>query len=165
MVKTIAISAVLLAVLILTTSGKPKKTDMSDTGGAASDVVAAVLYAYGLEEDLWENESGIKSKEDVFTLFRKGFGEEVARDLSEYYWMEGEDPDGERFAVLRSGDPIFFPPDSIEVLKRSDDKAEALLRYSKSEEGPITYRAHSVKVILKKEGNVWKVSEADSGWF
>jgi hypothetical protein len=163
--RVVVMGCVLLAVLVIFTAGKRKRGEAPVEAGTDREIEEAVLYAYGIEAELWENERGIRSKEDVFTLFRKGFGEKVARDLSEYYWMEGEDEDGEKFSVLRSGDPIFIPPDSIEVLKKKDDRVEVLLRYSKSDEGPVTYRAYSVRVVLRREGNVWKIYDADSGWF
>jgi hypothetical protein len=159
------IAALLLSIVIVLTSGKSKRVEKLDTSGANSDIIEAVVYGYGLEEELWNNESRMKKRDDVYALFRKGFGEKVSQELAEYYWMEGEDEDGERFAMLRSGDPVFILPDSIEVVDRGEERAVVILNYSKSEEGPITYRAYSIKIVLRKEGETWKIYEADSRWF
>jgi len=158
-------AALILLLLVVLTSGKSGKMEELRSIGDNRDLVEAVVYAYSLEEELWKNESRIKSKEDVFKIFRKGFGEKVARELSDYYWMEGEDQYGGRTSMLNAGDPVFIQPGSIEVLSRKGGKAEVLLKFSKSEEGPITYRAHSVRVVLKRETDVWKLYDADSRWF
>ncbi len=162
----IRVAAVLiLLILVVLTSGKSGKREEPLNNIDNKDLIEAVVYAYSLEEELWKNESRIKSKEDVFTFFRKGFAEKVARELSDYYWIEGEDQYGESSPMLNAGDPVFIQPDSIEVLNRKGETAEVLLKFSKSEEGPVTYRAHSVRVVLKMENGVWKLYDADSKWF
>ena len=42
-------------------------------GKTDQDIISAVQYAYSLEGELWEHEQSIEEKEDVVTLFRKGF--------------------------------------------------------------------------------------------
>ena len=156
---------IVLFLSMVLVSGKSGKREKPPTGGDDKDLIEAVVYAYGLEEELWENESRIKSKEDVYKLFRKGFGQKAAEELSDYYWIEGKDQYGETDAMLNAGEPVFVQPDSVEVLSRQEDRAEVLLKYSKSEEGPITYRAYSLKIVLKKETDGWKLYDADSRWF
>jgi len=160
-----AAALLILSVLFVLTSGKSGKREVPLNDKDSKDLIEAVVYAYSLEEELWGNESRIKSKEDVLKLFRKGFGEKAARELSDYYWVEGEDQYGGSSSMLNAGDPVFIQPDSIEVLSRKGETAEVLLKFSKSEEGPITYRAHSVRVVLKRETNVWKLYDADTRWF
>lgn len=160
-----ATAVLILLILLVLTSGKLGKREESLNNGDNKDLIEAVVYAYSLEEELWENESRIKSKEDVFKLFRKGFGEKVARELSDYYWVEAEDQYGGSSPMLNAGDPVFIQPDSIEVINRKGETAEVLLKFSKIEEGPVTYRAHSVRVVLKMENGVWKLYDADSRWF
>jgi hypothetical protein len=151
----------LILVVLLFTSGKTRRAQEKNVNRADREIIEAITYAYGLEGELWDNESKMKSREDVFNLFRKGFSEEKAKDLADYFWMEGTDTNGEHFEMLRAGDPVLIAPDSIEVLSKSEDRAEALLKYEKSEEGPMTYKAHSVKVELRKENGVWKIYQAE----
>jgi hypothetical protein len=46
-------------------------------------------------------------------------------------------------------------------LSKSEERAEALLKYKAIEEGPVTYKSHSVRVKLRKENEIWKIYEAD----
>lgn len=162
--KTIGI--MVLAVFVIVTVGKQKKED-TPTSPAGTDrkIEEAVSYAYGLEQELFSRESGITEKTQVYELFRKGFSERLALELADYYWLEGEDSDGELYAVLRSGEPVFIPADKLMLLKADGETADVLLKYSASREGPVTYRAHSVKVKLRLEADVWKVYDADTSWF
>jgi hypothetical protein len=160
--KTSIVFVSVILILILFYAGKSRRAQEKDVDKADKEIMEAIKYAYSLEEVLWENEREMKSKQDVFKLFRKGFSEEKAKDLADYFWMEGKDKSGKRFEMLRAGDPVLIVPDSVEVLSKSEDKAEALLKFKESEEGPVTYKAHSVKVKLRKENGIWEIYEADA---
>jgi len=148
--------------LLLFLAGKSRRAEEQIVEKADKEIIEAIRFAYSLEEMLWDNEKKMKSKEDVYTHFRKGFSEQKAEDLTDYLWMEGEDESGEHYEMLRAGDPVLIVPDSVEVLSKGEDRAEALLKFKASEEGPVTYRAHSVKVKLRKENGIWKIYEADA---
>jgi hypothetical protein len=159
--KTSIVFISFVLILLLFTAGKTRRAQEQNVDKADEEIIKAIKYAYSLEEVLWENEKKMVSKEDVFDLLRKGFSEEKAKDLADYFWMEGKDESGERFEMLRAGEPVLIVPDSVEVLSKSGDEAEALLKFKESEEGPVTYKAHSVKVKLRKENGIWKIYDAD----
>lgn len=152
----------IVLILLLFTAGKTRRAQKEIVDKADKEIIEAIKYAYSLEEVLWENERKMKSKEDVINLFRRGFSEEKAKDLADYFWMEGKDESGKSFEMLRAGDPVLIAPDSVEVLSKIEDRAEALLKFKESEEGPLTYKAHSLKVKLRKENGIWKIYEADT---
>ena len=104
----------------------------------------------------------MKSKADVINHFINGFSGEKAKDLANYFWIEGRDESDNKVGMLRAGDPVPIVTDSVEVLNKSELRAEALLKYKAIEEGPLTYKAHSVRVRLRKENGIWKIYEADA---
>jgi hypothetical protein len=154
-------SIVVVSMFLLFSAGKLRRTQEGSIDKADKEIMDAIKYAYGLEEVLWDNERKIKSKADVFNHFISGFSAEKAKDLANYFWMEGRDEIGEKAGMLRVGDPVLMVPDSVEVLSKSEERAEALLKYKAIEEGPVTYKSHSVRVKLRKENEIWKIYEAD----
>ena len=121
------------------------------------DIIAAVRFAYSLEEKLWEQEDKIDEKEDVVTLFRKGFSEELARDYADYVWIEERGKNGTRYRMLRAGDPVLILPEVMKVVNAEGDKAIVHLQYKESTEGPVTWEAHTDIVTLRREQDGWKI--------
>jgi hypothetical protein len=152
----------IISVFFIFTACEARRAQEEVINKADREIIEAIKYAYSLEELLWDNDRKMKSKEDVFKHFLMGFSEEKAKDLANYFWMEVRDEGGERVEMLRASDSVLIVPDIVEVLSKSEVKAEALLKYKASEEGPVTYKAHSVKVRLKKENGIWKIYEADA---
>ena len=160
--KTIVVFILFTSALLLFSGCKSRRAQEEIIDKTDKEIIDAIKYAYGLEEVLWDNERRMKSKADVFNHFIKGFSEEKAKDLANYFWMEDRDESGEKVGMLRAGDSVLIIPDSVEVLSKSEERAEALLKYKAVEEGPVTYKAHSVRVRLKKENGIWKIYEADA---
>ncbi|UCB44455.1 MAG: hypothetical protein JSV25_09530 [Spirochaetota bacterium] len=153
---------VIVSMLLVFSAGKSRRPQEETIDKTDKEIIDAIKYAYSLEEVLWDNDRKMKSKADVFNHFIKGFSEEKAKDLANYFWMEDRDESGEKVGMLRAGDSVLIIPDSVEVLSKSEERAEALLKYKAVEEGPVTYKAHSVRVRLKKENGIWKIYEADA---
>lgn len=153
----------LIAAVILFGCGRSRSVQEESTSQSEAndrEIVEAIHFSYGLEEALWENEENMDEREDVLNLLRKGFGEEKAQKLTDYFWIEEKDTKGNRITMLRSGDPLFILPRSIEVVRKTEDKATALLKYEENPEGPLTWKAHTVRVTLKKENGTWKIFDA-----
>ena len=126
------------------------------------EIISAIKFAYGLEEELWEQQDKIHARKDVFKIFRQGFSEELSNEITNYLWMVESTDTGESFGMLRAGDPILILPDSIEVKSKSSDTAIALLKYEENTEGPLTWEAYTAKLTLKNENGTWKIYKIDS---
>jgi hypothetical protein len=126
------------------------------------EIISAIEFAYGLEEELWRQQDKIHTREDVFKIFRQGFSEELANEITNYLWMLESADTGESFGMLRAGDPILILPDSIEVKSKSSNTAIALLKYEENTEGPLTWEAYSANLTLKNESGTWKIYRIES---
>jgi hypothetical protein len=125
-------------------------------------IISAIEFAFGLEETLWKKEGEIKSRQDVLKVFRQGFSEKMAEEITDYEWMGETGDNGEGAGLLRAADPILYLPDYIEVKSKTNEKAVALLRYNANTEGPVTWDAYTMTVTLKNENGVWKIYEMES---
>ncbi len=148
-----------LAVLLFSCSRQKDRMEEAapSVGEVDQDIIAAVRFAYSLEEKLWEQEDKIDEKEDVVTLFRKGFSEELARDYADYVWIDERGKNGTRYRMLRAGDPVLFLPETIKVVNAEGDRATVHLKYRESTEGPVTWEAHTDIVTLRREHDGWKI--------
>ena len=153
----IVIAAV--AVLFFSCDKTMDKSEESSppVGKTDKDIISAVQYAYSLEEELWEHEQSIEEKEDVVTLFRKGFSVELARKYADYIWIEERGKKGTRYRLLRATDPVLILPETITVLSVGDDRATAVLKYEEDTEGPLIWEAHTSTVTLRLEPDGWKI--------
>jgi hypothetical protein len=158
--KALPYLAILTLTVLLFSCSKGKDTSKeaaAPAGETEEDVVAAVRFAYGLEEKLWEREGKIDEKEDVVTFFRKGFSEKLARDYADYIWMDERGKKGTRYRMLRASEPVLIPPETITVVSVEKDRATVLLEYEASTEGPLTWEAHTDTVTLRLEPDGWKI--------
>ena len=126
------------------------------------EIISAIEFAYSLEEAMWDMQDNIHTSDDVFNIFRQGFSEELANEITNYFWMVETTNTGESFGILRAGDPIVILPDSMEVKSKSSDTAIALLKYEENTEGPLTWKAYMSKLTLKNENGTWKIYKIDS---
>lgn len=140
----------------------PKEDQLVQQYKGDKEIISAIKFAYGLEEELWEQQDKIHTREDVFKIFRQGFSEELSNEITNYLWMLESTDTGESFGMLRAGDPILILPDSIEVKSKSSDTAIALLKYEENTEGPLTWEAYTSKLTLKNESGTWKIYRIDS---
>jgi hypothetical protein len=79
-------------------------------------VITAVRTAYGLEGDLYRRSDSITSWDQVYSHYRSGFGEQLARQLAEYSWDSTS-------GMLRPTHSATVVPDSVGVLKLKADEA------------------------------------------
>lgn len=50
-------------------------------------VIDALKAAYGLERNLYKRADSVTSWDQVYSYYRRGFSEELARDLADYSWQ------------------------------------------------------------------------------
>ena len=156
-----AMCMVIFLITLSALSGCSRKEE-ARVGDEASDEIAdAVTSAFSLEEALWDGKLVFNDKEDVYDLFRKGFSEDMARRLANYYWMEEKKQGKTSYRMLRAGDAVFVPPDNITVTSVENDRAVALLEYRENSEGPVTWEEHTIEVRLGKEEETWKIYDTD----
>ena len=117
------------------------------------ELKSVVRNAFQLEREL--SGDAVKSREDVLSVFRKGFQPELAKRLADYYWLESPDGTG----ILRGSEPLFLPPDGITIESKSAKQVKATVTYSANTAGPMSWAAHSLSVLLKPEGELWKIAE------
>lgn len=117
------------------------------------EVRQAILDALALEREL--SSGTVRTRTDVYGIFRKGFHEELAERLTAYYWLD----DPVRGGIVRATDPLFSAPDTVEITFRSADRVTATLTFAGNAEGPTAWNPHTVEVTMKKDGSVWKVLE------
>jgi hypothetical protein len=153
------LTVLMLTVLLFSCSKRQdtSKESVPPAGETEEDIVAAVRFAYSLEEELWEREGKIDEKEDVVTFFRKGFSEKLARDYADYIWMDERGKNGTRYRMLRASEPVLIPPEKMTVVGIEEDRATVLLEYEESTEGPLTWEAHTDRVTLRLEPDGWKI--------
>lgn len=82
------------------------------------EVIEALRASYGLEGDLIKRvgPSGRISKEEVHTHYRQGFGDQLARDLTEYSWQA-------EIQQVRATDLALAVPDSVGVVELRSERA------------------------------------------
>jgi hypothetical protein len=81
-----------------------------------SEIIAAVLEAYSLEDQLYAAPGQYTSWDDVYRHYRQGFSEEIAGNLADYSWrQEG--------GVLRETEKVMQVPGGVVVLELSDTHA------------------------------------------
>jgi hypothetical protein len=157
------LSLITISLLFGCSKNRPPKEGFSEQGYKGDkEIISAIKFAYGLEEELWEQQDKIHARKDVFKIFRQGFSEELSNEITNYLWMVESTDTGESFGMLRAGDPILILPDSIEVKSKSSDTAIALLKYEENTEGPLTWEAYTSKITLKNESGTWKIYRIDS---
>jgi hypothetical protein len=127
--------------------------------GKANEIVQAIEYALSLEALIWDKRDQITEREDVVNIFKNGFCEKKAEEITDYIWIEAVDRSGNKVYMLNPGEPLFTLPDSIEVLSEDKIKALALLRYGENLSGPVTWAGHTIVAYLRREYGVWKICE------
>jgi hypothetical protein len=105
------IAPLLAIALVVCITACAKKKQSSE-----AEIAAAVKYACGLETELFANSARIKSHDDVYRHYRRGFGEKMAHRLADYSWLE-------EAQTLRPGDITMEPPDTVVVIEMSADEA------------------------------------------
>lgn len=82
------------------------------------EVIEALRASYGLEGDLIKRvgPSGTISKDEVYAHYRQGFGDQLARELTEYSWQA-------EIQEVRATDRALAVPDSVGVLELKSDRA------------------------------------------
>jgi hypothetical protein len=125
----------------------------------ANEIVQAIEYALSLETIIWDKRDQITEREDVVNIFKNGFCESKAEEITDYIWIEAVDRSGNKVYMLNPGEPLFTLPDSIEVLSEDKIKALALLRYGENLSGPVTWAGHTIVASLRREYGVWKICE------
>jgi len=82
------------------------------------EVIEALREAYGLEGSLIERLGAFDtiSRDDVYAHYRRGFGDQLARELTDYSWQ----PEIHR---VRATDRALTVPDSVGVLELKSDRA------------------------------------------
>jgi len=152
---------VVFLIALSAVSGCSRKEEARVGDEASDEIAGAVKAAFSLEEALWDGKLVFNDKEDVYDLFRRGFSEDMARRLANYYWMEGKKQGKTTYRMLRAGDAVFIPPDNITVKSVESDWAVALLEYRENREGPVTWEEHTIEVRLGKEEQTWKIYDTD----
>ena len=137
----------------------PEKHEEVFTEENAKEIVDAIEYALSLEALLWDNRKQITERNDVVKIFKKGFCERKAEEITDYIWIEAIDRSGNKVYMLNPGEPLFPLPDSIEVLSEDKTNALALLTYDERIQGPVTWEGHTVVASLRREYGVWKICE------
>jgi hypothetical protein len=123
------------------------------------DVIEAIEYALSLEALIWDRKGQIGERNDVVKIFRKGFCEIKAEEITDYVWVEAVDRSGNKVYMLNPGEPLFTLPNSIEILSEDKMNAKALLRYDEKLQGPVTWAGHTIVATLSRESGVWKICE------
>ncbi len=82
------------------------------------EVIEALRAAYGLEGSLIDRLGTLDTitREDVYAHYRQGFGDQLARELTDYSWQ----PQMKR---VRATDRALTVPDSVGVLELESDRA------------------------------------------
>jgi hypothetical protein len=163
----IMVHAALFTILMFLPLSCGKKRDVQQEKADSfteeeKEVIAAVYFAYSLEEELWEREEDIDEKEDVVVLFRQGFSDELAGRFADYVWIEERGKGGTHYRALRPGEPVLVMPDDIVVEQIEEDKAILLLKYKENPEGPLTWEAHTDIVTMRREDGMWKIYDMKS---
>ncbi len=106
------------------TSSSPLDTAVGRCGVAfqmptdqQKEVIDALRAAYGLEAVLMNRSTfDTISREEVYAHYRKGFGEQLATQLTDYSWHP-------QTHNIRATDPALTVPDTVGVLELSQDRA------------------------------------------
>ncbi len=155
-----AIFAITLAALISCGPQQQVRGPAHPANGGGPDretrdaLMSAVSAAYRLDDQLWSERERIRSRDDLVQYFRRGFGRLQAEKLAAHFWVGGTEP-------LRAGEPLLVMPEAMKVESVADDRAELLLQYAGRSSGPVTWKEHSIRIFLRREDRVWKVSQVD----
>lgn len=120
------------------------------------EIVQAYLFAYSLEERLWQQTESFETKEAVFKFMQQGFSDDFAWDLADYYWTE---PDG----LLGAGSFLTVPEHTIYMLKIDLENNEALLWHETDEWDRDHWSMEAYKIVtLQLADGIWKVKDSRS---
>jgi hypothetical protein len=116
-----------------------------------TEIRQSILDALALERELASGP--IRTRADLYKIFRKGFHEELAERLTAYYWLDDPDQGG----FVRASEPLFSVPDTVELTFRSENRITARLTFGGNLEGPSAWNPHTIDVTMKKDGPIWKI--------
>ena len=120
------------------------------------EIVEAYLFAYSLEERLWDQADSFRTKEEVFQFMQQGFSDVFAWNLADYYWT---DPDG----LMGVGAYLIVPEHTIHVLEIEMEIKEASLWHETDAWERDHWRKDAYKIVtLQLEDGVWKVQDERS---
>lgn len=114
------------------------------------EIVKAVKFAYGLEKDLRDHASEYHTREQVLEHYKQGFGIDLANSLTDYSWTGHE---------VEIADKTMSPPDSINVLSKTDDSAVVYYPVPSDLRALWGLKKYSIDNLHKMDGD-WKIFES-----
>lgn len=145
MLREQAVSGLLLVLVAAVAAAEPPPAE----SGARRAVVAAVKAAAALESRYWEQPQRYPRREDVYALYRRGYGECLARRLADFTLS------GDRAAAT-------WVPREVHIAEIGPDSALVWYRTPEDFTADASWGLGPFMVVrLSREGDRWVVVSAE----
>ena len=144
---------IFLIIIFLIISSVLNSEEINENIRIEESVVKAVIFACGLERQLYEMNENINTKDQVYQHYLQGYSEDIAFRYANHSWTE---------YGLKLGDYAAFPPDVVFVQSVSDERAVAYFETPIVLQDEESWKAlkYTIVELVRKE-NKWVITKTE----